>query len=803
MVILVGAGISKDNPSNLPSWWEFNMLLLKSINLLAACEIPDNKLPLNEENLEQYIPVVAVSDFLMRGAMGEAYFPLLKLLDGSRPNNNHYALAQMAKTGKINTILTTNFDTLLEQAFKKLEVPFRVVLSDEDFRNYQPDNFCAILKLHGSITSESSLIDTVTQKLKGLSESKRQCIAQLLQNEQLCVMGFSGDDFRFGEDYIPIQQALQYQSITWIKHPGSSINEHVQVLATDSNFILQDMFLSDYFKKHSVNPYLDSSSVQDDTVEFKNIALPKMLEAMSQINMGSKTCLGLCIQLLQNMGEHEKAIELADLAFSQLHGNTYFSFEVLILLFNIGIVYMGARRYDEALRAFSNALHCVEVLEEFAKENFSPKECQNALDESNANLGAIYTNIGLCYMERGNSGDQDKAVASFIHARDSFMKAKKTGNVLRNSFNLSRWLYKYNNDQNAYLESLLELYKFVPAQGEVRLAVDILCDAIRQFIEVGEYDSAWKYIKTATTINDLQISVNHDVLLSVFRAELFARRNQKQQCVNTLQNIWNVVSKGDPKLQKVVAIAILRLISHWTGCDELIMKAIDSLEISLEAKEHQFSVIKSYGCLSEKPVFLDEPDINASKESILRQLIIYNEYDNNLIQLPKYFCQLAPAMDRKIGEYRQLEINYNFYMATTRIKCGILQYESMLRYASSLYQTNNNDLARDVVEELIGLPESSDDEYQTILGCACALLSSLMQESGDDAEAERLYNKSLQLLGSSILDLKVAVYNRANCLFRCGMIVQAESVLRKDMPVEAMTLDEVESLLQKWTQQLS
>ena len=89
IVIIAGAGISKEWPSNLPSWWEYNMLLLKTIDDLAALELPNHTHPLNQYMLEKYIPVVSVSDYIVRGAMGKGYFPLLKLLDGTQPNNNH------------------------------------------------------------------------------------------------------------------------------------------------------------------------------------------------------------------------------------------------------------------------------------------------------------------------------------------------------------------------------------------------------------------------------------------------------------------------------------------------------------------------------------------------------------------------------------------------------------------------------------------------------------------------------------------------------------------------------------------
>lgn len=36
IVIVAGAGISKDKPANLPSWWDYNLLLIESIGKIGA-----------------------------------------------------------------------------------------------------------------------------------------------------------------------------------------------------------------------------------------------------------------------------------------------------------------------------------------------------------------------------------------------------------------------------------------------------------------------------------------------------------------------------------------------------------------------------------------------------------------------------------------------------------------------------------------------------------------------------------------------------------------------------------------------
>ena len=142
-VVVAGSGISKASPSNLPSWWEYNLILLEELNRSASSLLPEGEYALTL-NLMEYIPVVSVSDFLTRGAMGKGYFPILKILDGSSPNNIHYGLASLAQRGQLKAIITTNFDTLLEQAFDNSGVPYQLLINEKDYFSSQDSTKCLI-----------------------------------------------------------------------------------------------------------------------------------------------------------------------------------------------------------------------------------------------------------------------------------------------------------------------------------------------------------------------------------------------------------------------------------------------------------------------------------------------------------------------------------------------------------------------------------------------------------------------------------------------------------------------------------
>ena len=126
VVVVAGAGISKEAPSNLPSWWDYNTVLLQEIGELGAKCLGQNDNLLCVKELMENLPVVSISEFIVNRIVGNSYYPLISLLDGAEPNINHLVLAQLAQSNSIRAIVTTNFDTLLEK-----DIPDRAfVVSD-------------------------------------------------------------------------------------------------------------------------------------------------------------------------------------------------------------------------------------------------------------------------------------------------------------------------------------------------------------------------------------------------------------------------------------------------------------------------------------------------------------------------------------------------------------------------------------------------------------------------------------------------------------------------------------------------
>ena len=62
------------------------------------------------------LDVTEFSQLVSDAFAGATWFDVLGVLDGVAPNMNHLALAYWAKEGSLRTVVTTNFDTLIERA---------------------------------------------------------------------------------------------------------------------------------------------------------------------------------------------------------------------------------------------------------------------------------------------------------------------------------------------------------------------------------------------------------------------------------------------------------------------------------------------------------------------------------------------------------------------------------------------------------------------------------------------------------------------------------------------------------------
>lgn len=193
--LFLGAGISKDPPSNLPLAEEFRTYIFKK--LCASEELSGvygfaNKL--GEIPFEKFIQIIV---------HGSNFFDvLLRIFKSGKPNKTHKLFAKLLKKGYLFRILTTNFDTMLEQALRLERVnqtDVDILFNEAQFakRDINSLKRPVICKIHGSVEAPESIRATLDMiARKALQEARVKILDYFFKkcDADLLVLGYSCSD---------------------------------------------------------------------------------------------------------------------------------------------------------------------------------------------------------------------------------------------------------------------------------------------------------------------------------------------------------------------------------------------------------------------------------------------------------------------------------------------------------------------------------------------------------------------------------------------------------------------------------
>ncbi|MFX0031697.1 MAG: tetratricopeptide repeat protein [Candidatus Hermodarchaeota archaeon] len=227
---LVGAGISMDAPTNMPS---AKQIVWSLLNLFAP-----------EEEIEELFSLDLLRYELVIEKIQDIFDAELKFMDYlelvNEPNLIHLFLALSIIRG--HYVVTTNFDYLIEQGLLKiLNSDFHKdiipVITKEDFLLYKEpydlikNGKFPIYKIHGSkrnIISDSNTQDSLITTISALGREreegvtfaiepfKKPAMSALMFNRTLVVMGYSGsDDFDIGPT---LKELPSLNRLIWIEH---------------------------------------------------------------------------------------------------------------------------------------------------------------------------------------------------------------------------------------------------------------------------------------------------------------------------------------------------------------------------------------------------------------------------------------------------------------------------------------------------------------------------------------------------------------------------------------------------------
>lgn len=180
-VPLVGSGISRR--SGVASWNELVGRLRKSVEGWLGRKVEDEELDLLEAPLlyshlhESRQPLYD----LLREAVGPDFLP----------NPLHVQIAQMP----FRTVLTTNWDTLLEDAMRP-QRPVNVIFDDRGVSTWRESKATQVIKVHGTIESPDSIVfgEDDYQRFYSGESLLLQLVRTILATRSIVALGFGMRD---------------------------------------------------------------------------------------------------------------------------------------------------------------------------------------------------------------------------------------------------------------------------------------------------------------------------------------------------------------------------------------------------------------------------------------------------------------------------------------------------------------------------------------------------------------------------------------------------------------------------------
>lgn len=186
--VFCGAGISRH--SQLPIVKDFLPFFFSSLRLRHS---------MIDSLIHSGMPFESLAETIIEETHSTGFLDIYK---NSHPNTNHLFLARLAKSGKINLIVTTNFDTLIEQALDREGLrenkDYTVYHKEKDFNKISGNNNITLVKIHGTIRSKRDMGVTLRQITDAeLTEERRKVIDYLFSSgphKAVLILGYSCSD---------------------------------------------------------------------------------------------------------------------------------------------------------------------------------------------------------------------------------------------------------------------------------------------------------------------------------------------------------------------------------------------------------------------------------------------------------------------------------------------------------------------------------------------------------------------------------------------------------------------------------
>ena len=286
LVLFVGAGASID--SNLPNWNDLIKVFAKDLGYTKDNFTSEEFLSIPEEYYEKLgkVPFYSILESIFK--------------KNFKPNSIHEAIEKM----KVNYIITTNFDTLVEDQLNE-DYDYDIIKKDEDLAHTSKSKM--IIKMHGDLDNKNIILkksdfDNYEKKFPLVSTF----IKGLFTTNTILFMGYSLNDPNVKNIISLIEQILKedFRKVYLIDYKTTTKIE-IETEKFINKIILPDLDKEQYFGK-----------TEEELLRNKGKLLSDFLE-----------------ELLKN--RDEKLVEETSLIYSKLDYLTNFNFKEIIKNFSI------------------------------------------------------------------------------------------------------------------------------------------------------------------------------------------------------------------------------------------------------------------------------------------------------------------------------------------------------------------------------------------------------------------------------------------------------------------------------------
>lgn len=327
-IFFTGAGISVSPPSSIPMANQIKNLIINILQDNLYCEEEKVDRVRNcLDSLFQVIKMETLFEVFIRNGKNDI-FNCLKVIQNSKPNQDHFLIANLCKMKWVRAIFTLNYDYLHELSLEALKIPYKPLLTDKDFVGFHlpnNDSFIPVFHLHNGFSPDNfndiKHLNAATSNVRShLPYEKAVIFSEYLKSNTIFCAGYSNNDidtFQLIEEYAT--------KIIWYSHsPNNNLPSRVaEVLKIMGNDLLlisrdqknnQEKYFSDVLK-NSFGTEIDDLTYKDvSAINRKSLSLNEKLDYMQNkiIKFLDQPLMATLItaDLLDICNERELALEL-------------------------------------------------------------------------------------------------------------------------------------------------------------------------------------------------------------------------------------------------------------------------------------------------------------------------------------------------------------------------------------------------------------------------------------------------------------------------------------------------------------